>query len=380
MVTAGPVSCIDRYEWPNRKGAMPKLAASAVTAFRGGDVHSAEALCGGVGKRLCDRAEWRTACLGADGARYPWGDERPVSRDKGGVCHTGARWLQADWDAISQRRQLELARLNQSEPAGARAMCASASGAYDMVGNAEEWVRCNGPTGFCLMGGYWAEPRACTSKGVLIHDGRWHGYQTGFRCCSDKPAVTRLSGVMLAHLHTEAPWTKGSGPKARKRCGAAHTLARYNVELGQAGVLGGGPLLSSEADPYLLAAMQWRESNFDPTVAGGGGAWIGAMQLDQRTPLWLWRHDARWKGVKTRDLWDPRTNVDGGYTVLGVMRKLCVDDPLIWVTSYRYSHCRKRSDAEGRIRWALALAFMERAGIRTPVGKYSAVAAASTDS
>jgi hypothetical protein len=56
--------CIDRYEWPNKKGVAPKSYVS---------VYQAMDTCAGVGKRLCTADEWTVACTGPYGYKYPYG-------------------------------------------------------------------------------------------------------------------------------------------------------------------------------------------------------------------------------------------------------------------------------------------------------------------
>ncbi|HXN33211.1 MAG TPA: hypothetical protein VN894_15170, partial [Polyangiaceae bacterium] len=45
--------CVDRYEWPNKAGALPQYMASW---------NEAKASCEGMGKRLCSDTEWTLAC------------------------------------------------------------------------------------------------------------------------------------------------------------------------------------------------------------------------------------------------------------------------------------------------------------------------------
>ena len=59
--------CIDRYEYPNKKGAHPVWML---------DWYQAQATCESKGKRLCMASEWTAACEGPDHTPFPYGWER----------------------------------------------------------------------------------------------------------------------------------------------------------------------------------------------------------------------------------------------------------------------------------------------------------------
>ena len=185
MVVARPGVCIDRYEWRNKKGQKPLLAQSAVS-YELGVINNAEDFCAYYGKRTCTRNEWHAACLGPGGTNYPYG-----SKYEPGKCNVEKKWRTPDIGKVARRDPKELERLDQSEPAGSREDCISASGAMDMVGNAEEWVRCDGGqedqdgTKWCLVGGYWSDSRSSCSYVITKHVPDWHYYETSFRCCLD---------------------------------------------------------------------------------------------------------------------------------------------------------------------------------------------------
>ncbi len=135
--------CIDKYEYPNKKGEMPT-----------GDVSFTEAQkkCRQQGKRLCTVTEWQWACSGREGYDYPYG-----------------------WTFSEEACNTE--GIQDPEESGSYRSCVSKFGAYDMVGNKFEWVR--GENGKpMLMGG----PRSkCQS--VSSGAGGKAKPQTGFRCC-----------------------------------------------------------------------------------------------------------------------------------------------------------------------------------------------------
>lgn len=334
-----PHVCIDRFELPNQAGAHPTLALSATRALDGRTDMSADAICASSGKRLCHRSEWTQACLGT-----------PLS-----ACHTSKRWLRPSWAKINQRNPHELARLDQSDAAGAFIECTSSVGAFDMIGNAEEWVTCDGPTGYCLVGGYWSGGRSCT-RAISNHNGRWWHYGSSARCCVDVgPSwhlrVKQLNDAMLDKLATEVrnAWTSNVWTQR------VRTLSRMNVSLGTYGIL-----IDSHDDPFLLAAVQWHESRFNPEARGGGGAWVGAMQIHTGNGPLLRQIDPAWRSVQPQQLWDPITNVRAGYAILNYAKTRCGGNPVTWLTSYRYPHCKK-SDKEGKARWATMQDLLARA-------------------
>jgi sulfatase modifying factor 1 len=196
MVPATPGVCIDQFEWPNRPGVKPKLGLSGVLEDYdrdSKDILDAERLCRSVGKRVCTAEEWIAACEGANHSKYPFGDDLP-KYDLGqnnGLCNYDKFYIGVDEYLVFKRDPEHMRELDQSEPAGSRKTCRSLSGAYDMVGNAEEWVRCeNGREGWCLASRFWAEPRSCRAL-VATHSPRWHYYDTSTRCCLDVKKVKK---------------------------------------------------------------------------------------------------------------------------------------------------------------------------------------------
>lgn len=189
MVPTGLGSCIDRFEWPNQKGVKPLIGVSGIAErvdLEAGRVMDAERLCASVGKRVCRRYEWVTACQGPNRTKYPFGSKIPKYSpdEQNGLCNYDKWFRRVDEYKVSIRDPGEMKRLDQSEPSGSRETCQSASGAYDMMGNAEEWVKCPdlGVDDWCLMGRYWSSPQPCQFT-ITKHSPRWHYYESGFRCC-----------------------------------------------------------------------------------------------------------------------------------------------------------------------------------------------------
>ena len=201
MALVGAV-CMDRYEAPNRPGALPLVMYTYLEGQR---------WCQERGKRLCYDDEWTQACQGAAGGLYPYG---PAHQP--GVCHDEELWRQYDQQRLngwpgqasapgvdSLEALLDGARavsaaartaadhvegLYQGSGGGAYAGCVNEHGVFDLTGNVEEWTmrRDGGQPSFHgkLKGRYWAETRTCT-QGVTSHGDSFRFYEIGFRCCLD---------------------------------------------------------------------------------------------------------------------------------------------------------------------------------------------------
>src|SRR5262249_21945784 len=139
--------CIDRFEYPNQKGAYPIVL---VTWYEARD------LCAGLGKRLCDEAEWTFACEGDEAMPYPYGYVRDAE-----ACVVDQPWRAFDEGALRPRSgptaKAEMDRLWQGVASGSRPRCKSPFGVYDMTGNIDEWTQSvrPGERPSILKGGYW---------------------------------------------------------------------------------------------------------------------------------------------------------------------------------------------------------------------------------
>jgi len=145
--------CIDRYEFPNRKGAMPRTMINW---------YQAQAECAKLGKRLCTEDEWIRACDGSPGGgklrRYSYGDTFVLEN-----CNV---------------------QNTHAVPSGTFTKCRSAWGAYDMVGNVYEWVQPRPGSRIYTLGGAWGEGRgaSCYKAGAGYQPGYYQEH-IGFRCC-----------------------------------------------------------------------------------------------------------------------------------------------------------------------------------------------------
>jgi sulfatase modifying factor 1 len=175
--------CMDRYEWPNKVGALPRYMASW---------NEARSSCEAIGKRLCSDTEWTLACEGPDRQPYPYGDgymrdDRACNIDKPYI------WPQPEKVYDPHTSAAELARLDQREPSGSRTACVSPYGVHDMVGNVDEWVNNESQSGHPfkggLKGGYWGPVRTRCRPMTTAHEESFRYYQIGFRCCGNARQV-----------------------------------------------------------------------------------------------------------------------------------------------------------------------------------------------
>lgn len=143
--------------------------------------------CGNAGKRLCNPAEWLTACRGERPRKFPYGD-----RYEPGACNVfreahpaAVLWGDASKNHLDPRLNLvatelgPLLRLTGDTP-----RCRSEWGSdavFDMVGNLDEWVD---EPGGAFLGGFFsrATENGCEAR-VTEHPPEYFDYSTGVRCC-----------------------------------------------------------------------------------------------------------------------------------------------------------------------------------------------------
>jgi hypothetical protein len=198
--------CIDKYEWPNKKGVNPMVGISGEPLYlnKASEKLTAPHLCKSVGKRMCSVNDWIKACEGPGGTKYPFGDTLPDKRyttPENAPCNYAQWYRGRNEKKIMRRDKGEFARLWQGDPSGTRG-CVSASGAEDMMGNVEEWVTCwkrdargrMTRRSMCLMGRFWSEPYTCRQI-IKGHDPKYFDYETGTRCCKEPMLIPDLPGV-----------------------------------------------------------------------------------------------------------------------------------------------------------------------------------------
>jgi hypothetical protein len=172
--------CIDRYEFPNRKGQRPMVMQN----FYQAEVHCAKA-----GKRVCTENEWTLACEGPERKPFPYGYVRDPS-----ICNGDKPYGFPDKQKVEDRDGKELERLWQGLESGSQPKCVSDYGVYDMPGNADELAAStsNFPgkkkSNFdnVTTGGpwYYGTRNACRPK-IYSHDESFAYYYLSWRCCSE---------------------------------------------------------------------------------------------------------------------------------------------------------------------------------------------------
>jgi hypothetical protein len=169
--------CIDRYEYPNEKGAFPAI----MVTWR-----EAAALCEERGARLCSEDEWTFACEGEEALPFATGYVRDST-----ACVLDRPWRLVHEQALAERTSgqalREIDALWQGEASGEFARCRSPFGVNDMIGNVDEWTLSTQPSGprSILKGGYWGPVRTQCRATTRVHDESFYFYQIGFRCCAD---------------------------------------------------------------------------------------------------------------------------------------------------------------------------------------------------
>lgn len=174
--------CMDRYEYPNRVGELPRVMVSW---------YEAKALCEAQGKRLCGDDEWTLACEGPERRPFAYGWARDAS-----ACNIDRPWIAPDDRALASRNPeriaAEIERLSQRVPSGSMPRCTSPYGVMDLGGNVDEWTvnvtRGGKPFRSMFKGGHWCKgARNRCRPSTESHDETTAYYAEGFRCCADLP-------------------------------------------------------------------------------------------------------------------------------------------------------------------------------------------------
>jgi formylglycine-generating enzyme len=180
LIAALPVEamhfCMDRYEYPNRKGENPIILI---------DWNEAGGICKRQNKRLCTENEWTFACEGEAALPYPYGFVRDAD-----ACNVDKTWRQFFGGFLRGNPEktaiAELDYLWQGLPSGSKPKCKSPFGIYDMTGNVDEWTVSSLPgRKSILKGGYWGPVRTRCRPSTRAHGEEHAFYQQSVRCCSN---------------------------------------------------------------------------------------------------------------------------------------------------------------------------------------------------
>lgn len=171
--------CIDKYEYPNKKGVRPMVMQN----FYQAQVH-----CHKRGKRVCTETEWTKACEGPDNKPFPYGYVRDARK-----CNGDHPWDHPNKEKFIKRDPVEIERLWKGVLSGSHPNCISDYGVHDMPANADELAASEtygkGPKSDfdnVTTGGPWYHGvrNACRPK-IYSHDESFAYYYLSWRCCAE---------------------------------------------------------------------------------------------------------------------------------------------------------------------------------------------------
>jgi hypothetical protein len=173
--------CIDRFEYPNKKGERPIVM---------NNFPQAQHLCAAQSKRMCTETEWTMACEGPSYKPYPYGYVRDPNK-----CRGDRDYRFPDVHKMvsknKEEQKKELERLWDGVPSGSQPECVSDYGVWDMPGNADELASSETPPPRSKFenvttGGPWVEGvrNQCRPK-IYTHNEGFQYYYLSFRCCAE---------------------------------------------------------------------------------------------------------------------------------------------------------------------------------------------------
>ena len=163
------------WTWKKQQGKPPDVEAPGDRPVVRVSYYEAEAFCRWAGRRLPSEAQWEKAARGANGRRFPWGDEADPTRSNHWIYkHSPPTTTDGAWPAAS-------ARQGQSP-----------YGALHMAGNVWEWTRGRygkkdaAPGWRVIRGGDWTSLLSWqrTTQREPCHPAR-RRFNLGFRCVVD---------------------------------------------------------------------------------------------------------------------------------------------------------------------------------------------------
>jgi hypothetical protein len=173
--------CVDRYEYPNKKGERPEVMHH---------FPEAQHLCAAQGKRVCTESEWTMACEGPTLKPYPYGYVRDPNKCRGDRPY---RFPDVKKMVSSDKAEAnhEIERLWDGVPSGSQPECVSDYGVWDMPGNADELASSETPPPRSTFdnvttGGPWLDGvrNQCRPK-IYTHNEGFRYYYLAFRCCAE---------------------------------------------------------------------------------------------------------------------------------------------------------------------------------------------------
>jgi formylglycine-generating enzyme required for sulfatase activity len=190
--------CIDRYEYPNKKGERPEVMHH---------FPEAQHLCAAQGKRVCTETEWTMACEGPTYKPYPYGYVRDPTKCRGDRPYRFPHVkTTVSKDKAAAHKELE--RLWDGVVSGSQPACVSDYGVYDMPGNADELASSETPPPHSTFdnvttGGPWLDGvrNQCRPK-IYTHNEGFRYYYLSFRCCEEadgKPTDPRSPKQIQRH-------------------------------------------------------------------------------------------------------------------------------------------------------------------------------------
>lgn len=152
--------CVDKYEYPNKKGETP---------MNGVSFDDADALCARQGKRMCTEREWERACRGPLGT----------------VFTEAMRYIAGDCNLNS----------SGATPSAQFGNCTNGYGVYDMTGNLWEWAdgiySPETPWPIIKGGSYQKGPLFSSCYARFTQPPVQSDEGTGFRCCAEPAKVKK---------------------------------------------------------------------------------------------------------------------------------------------------------------------------------------------